>query len=87
MNFVARRHLILAVMLLAPSVRPLFSPPGVEVIDDIYENIAGHLRWTHLNELRRQLHQRGIQLCLVSNKRMSLEMVSQYIALKRRQAL
>jgi uncharacterized protein (DUF58 family) len=87
MNFVARRHLILAVMLLAPSVRPLFSPPGVEVIDDIYENIAGHLRWTHLNELRRQLHQRGIQLCLVSNKRVSLEMVSQYIALKRRQAL
>jgi uncharacterized protein (DUF58 family) len=87
MDFVARRHLVLAVMLLAPSVRPLFSPPGVEKIDDIYENIAGHLHWTHLTELRRQLQQRGIQLCLVSNRSVSLELVSQYIALKRRQAL
>jgi uncharacterized protein (DUF58 family) len=87
MDFVARRHLVLAVMLLAPSVRPLFSPPGVEKIDDIYRNIAGHLHWTRLIELRRQLQQRGIQLCLVSNKSVSLELVSQYIALKRRQAL
>ncbi len=87
MDFVARRHLVLAVMLLAPSVRPLFSPPGVEKIDDIYQNIAGHLHWTRLIELRRQLQQRGIQLCLVSNKSVSLEMVSQYIALTRRQAL
>jgi uncharacterized protein (DUF58 family) len=87
MDFVARRHLVLAIMLLAPSVRPLFTPPGVDKIDDIYQNIAGHLRWTHLTELRRQLHQRGIQLCLVSNQSVSLEMVSQYIALKRRQAL
>jgi uncharacterized protein (DUF58 family) len=87
MDFVARRHLVLAIMLLAPSVRPLFSPPGVEKIDDFYQNIAGHLHWTRLIELRRQLQQRGIQLCLVSNKNVSLEMVSQYIALKRRQAL
>ena len=87
MDFVARRHLVIAVMLLAPSVRPLFSPPGVDKIDDIYQNIAGHLRWTHLTELRRQLHQRGIQFCLVSNKSVSLEVVSRYIALKRRQAL
>jgi uncharacterized protein (DUF58 family) len=87
MDFVARRHLVLAIMLLSPSVRPLFTPPAVEKIDDIYQNIAGHLRWTHLAELRRQLHQRGIQLCLVSNQSVSLEMVTQYIALKRRQAL
>jgi uncharacterized protein (DUF58 family) len=87
MDFVARRHLVLAVMLLSPSVRSLFSPPGVTKIDDIYQNIAGHLRWTHLTELRRQLRQRGIQFCLVSNKSVSLEVVSQYIALKRRQAL
>jgi uncharacterized protein (DUF58 family) len=87
MEFVARRHLVLAVMLLAPSVRPLFSLPGVEKIDDIYQNIAGHLHWTRLIELRRQLQQRGIQLCLVSNRSVSLETVSQYISLKRRQAL
>jgi uncharacterized protein (DUF58 family) len=87
MDFVARRHLVLAVMLLAPSIRPLFAPPGVEKLDDIYQNIAGHVRWTHLIELRRQLRQRGIQLCLVTNQNVSLEMVGQYLALKRRQAL
>jgi uncharacterized protein (DUF58 family) len=87
MDFVARRHLVFAVMLLSPSARPLFSAPGVEKIDDIYQNIGGHLRWTRLTELRRQLQQRGIQLCLVSNRSVSLEMVSQYIALKRRQVL
>jgi uncharacterized protein (DUF58 family) len=87
MDFVARRHLVLAIMLLSPWVRPLFTPPAAEKIDDIYQNIAGHLRWTHLTEVRRQLHQRGIQLCLVSNQSASLEIVTQYISLKRRQAL
>jgi uncharacterized protein (DUF58 family) len=87
MDFVARRHLILAVTVLAPSIRPIFSPPGVTKIDDIYQGIAGHLRWQHLTELRRQLVQRGIQLSLVTDQSLSLEVVSQYVRLKRRQAL
>jgi uncharacterized protein (DUF58 family) len=87
MDFVARRHLILAVTLLAPSIRPIFSPPEVTKVDDIYQNIGGHLRWRHLAELRRQLLQRGIQLSLVTNQSLSLEVVSQYLRLKRRQAL
>src|SRR5260370_37977352 len=50
MDLVARRHLVLAIMLLAPSVRPLFSPPGVEKIDDISHTIARPLHWTPLIE-------------------------------------
>ena len=86
-RFLARRHLVMAIMLLPPDTQPLFSAPGVENTDQIYENIAGHLRWTKLQELRKQLLQAGVLFQLTPGQSFTLTVVSEYLATKRRQLL
>jgi len=86
-RFLARRHLVMAIMLLPPDTQPLFSPPGVEHADQIYENIAGHLRWAKLQELRKQLLQAGVLFQLAPGQSFTLTVVSEYLATKRRQLL
>jgi uncharacterized protein (DUF58 family) len=86
-RFLARRHLVMAIMLLPPDTQPLFSAPGVEHTDQIYENIAGHLRWAKLQELRKQLLQTGVLFQLAPSQSFTLTVVSEYLATKRRQLL
>ncbi len=86
-RFLARRHLVMAIMLLPPETQPLFSAPGVEHTDQIYENIAGHLRWAKLQELRKQLLQAGVLFHLAPGQNFTLTVVSEYLATKRRQIL
>jgi uncharacterized protein (DUF58 family) len=86
-RFLARRHLVMAIMLLPPGTQPLFSAPGVEHTDQIYENIAGHLRWAKLQELRKQLLQAGVRFHLAPDQNFTLTVVSEYLATKRRQLL
>jgi uncharacterized protein (DUF58 family) len=86
-RFLARRHLVMAIMLLPPDTQPLFSAPGVEHTDQIYENIAGHLRWAKLQELRKQLLQAGVLFHLAPGQNFTLTVVGEYLATKRRQIL
>jgi uncharacterized protein (DUF58 family) len=86
-RFLARRHLVMAIMLLPPDTQPLFSAPGVEHTDQIYENIAGHLRWAKLQELRKQLLHSGVLFHLAPGQNFTLTVVSEYLATKRRQIL
>jgi uncharacterized protein (DUF58 family) len=86
-RFLARRHLIMAIMPSPPGTQPLFSAPGVEHTDQIYENISGHLRWTKLQELRKQLLQAGVRFHLAPGESFTLTVVSEYLATKRRQLL
>ena len=86
-RFLARRHLIIAIMPSPPGTQPLFSAPGVEHTDQIYENITGHLRWTKLQELRKQLLQAGVLFHLAPGDKFTLTVVSEYLATKRRQLL
>ena len=86
-RFLARRHLIMAIMPSPPGTQPLFSAPGVEHTDQIYENITGHLRWAKLQELRKQLLQAGVLFHLAPGDKFTLTVVSEYLATKRRQLL
>ena len=86
-RFLARRHLVMPIMLLPPDTQPLFSAPGVEHTGQIYENIAGHLRWAKLQELRKQLLQAGVLFQLAPGQSFTLTVVSEYLATKRRQLL
>src|SRR6201988_376050 len=86
-RFLARRHLVMAIMLLPPDAQPLFSAPGVENTDQIYENIAGHLRWAKLQELRKQLLHSGVLFHLAPGQNFTLTVISEYLATKRRQLL
>jgi uncharacterized protein (DUF58 family) len=86
-ELIRRQHLVLVNMLQPPGVVPLFSNPNVAGLDDLYQQLGGHLRWQNLRELKKILQRRGVQFALPGNERLSAELVSQYLSVKQRQLL
>ncbi|MBI2840777.1 MAG: DUF58 domain-containing protein [Acidobacteria bacterium] len=86
-ELIARQHLVLANMLRPLGARPLFSDPGVAGIDDVYRHLGGHYMWQKLRELENVLRRRGVQFMLLENEKLSAQLVSQYLNVKRRQIL
>jgi uncharacterized protein (DUF58 family) len=86
-DLIRRQHLIMVNMLPPPAVAPVFSGPQIESTDDIYQHLGGHLLWQNLRELGKVLERRGVHFSLLKNERLSVEIVSQYLNVKRRQLL
>jgi len=87
MDLIRRQHLILVNMLQPPGVSPLFTNPNIGSLDDLYQHLGGHLLWQKLRELEKVLQRRGVQFSLLRNERLSAELVSQYLKVKRRQLI
>jgi uncharacterized protein (DUF58 family) len=87
LELIRRQHLVLVNMLRPPGVAPLFSEPSVQTVDDLYEHLGGHLQWQKLRELEKVLQRHGVRFSLLRNERLSAQLVSQYLNVKRRQAL
>lgn len=87
LNVLCRQHLVLVAMLRPSLATPLFTSPTVHNVDDLYQHLAGHLQWWKLKELDRTLARRGVQLILLNQEELSAGLVSQYLAIKRRQLL
>ncbi len=87
LELLRRQHLVLVNMLPPPGVSPAFSDANVDSVDDLYERLGGHLLWQKLRELEKVLHRRGVQFSLLKHERLSAQLVSQYLNVKRRQAL
>lgn len=87
MGLLSRQHLILVNTLQSPDVKPLFADAGIVAMDDIYQHLGGHLRWQELRELDKKLRQRGVTYSALDNERMSAELVTQYLNVKRRQLI
>jgi len=87
MNLIRRQHLVLVNMIQPPGVAPVFTNPNVASVDQLYEHLGGHLQWTRLRELEQVLKRRGVQFSLLGNERLSTELVTQYLNVKRRQLL
>jgi uncharacterized protein (DUF58 family) len=87
MDLIRRQHLVLVNMIQPPGVAPVFTNPNVATVDQLYQHLGGHLQWSKLRELERVLKRRGVQFSLLGNERLSAELVSQYLNVKRRQLL
>lgn len=87
MDLIRRQHLVLVNMAQPPGVEPAFANPNVTTLDHLYQHLAGHLQWQKLRELEKVLHRRGVQFSLLDNERLSAELVTQYLNVKRRQLL
>ncbi len=87
MDLLCRQHLVVVNMMKPAGTNPLFSQPDVNSMDDLYEKLGGHLRWQKLRELEKVLKRRGVRFSLLENEKMSAQLVSQYLEVKRRQAL
>lgn len=87
MDVLCRQHLILVNMLPPPGVEPVFSHGNVESTDEIYERLGAHFRWQKLRELEKVLHRRGVEFAQLNNEKLCPQLVTQYLAVKRRQLL
>lgn len=83
----SRRHLVCVAMQRPEAAAPLFSGKEARGLDDIYRSLGGHLVWHGLREMQQTLRLAGVQLSLVDNERLSAEVVSRYLDVKRRQML
>ena len=84
-GLVCRQHLLLVNMIQPPGVRPLFHNADVARVDDLYRELGGHIQWQNLLELGKKLKSRGVQFSLVQNEKLSADVVTQYLNVKRRQ--
>jgi uncharacterized protein (DUF58 family) len=87
MDLIRRQHLIVVNMLQPPGVSPLFTNPNIASMDDLYQHLGGHLLWQKLREVEKVLQRRGVRFSLLQNERLSAELVSQYLNVKRRQLI
>jgi hypothetical protein len=86
-DLVSRQHVILVNMFRPEVARPLFSSESVSSVNDIYDDLGGHLLWRRLQETQKVLQRRAVGLGLLDHENFCTEMVSQYLTLKRRQVL
>src|SRR6266404_232716 len=87
MDLVCRQHLLLVNMLQPTGATPLFANPNIATLDELYQHLGGHLLWQKLRELEKVLQRRGVRFSLLQNERLSAELVSQYLSVKKRQLL
>ncbi len=86
-ELLARQHLVLAMTIAPVAVRPLFDKEVVNGVDEIYRRLGGHLNWTKLQNIQRILARKQVEFHIVPNQQAGLQLVSQYMNLKRRQLL
>ncbi len=87
MDLISHQHLVLVNMMQPPGARPVFSNPDISYLDQVYEELGGHIRWNNLRELEKVLQRRGVRFSLVPNEKLTAQLVGQYLDVKRRQIL
>ncbi len=86
-RLLSRQHLVLVNQLRAPEIGPLFSGPEVTSHAEIANRLAGHARWVEAHALARTLRPLGIDAHLLEDESLAADLVTQYLQVKRRQAL
>ncbi len=86
-DLIRQQHLVLVNMIPPAGVQPLFEDDQVTEVKEVYDALAGHMRWAGLQELGRSLQQKGVRFSLLSSEKLSAELVTSYLNIKRRQIL
>lgn len=85
-DLLSRKHLLLVNMVTMAGVQPLFDRDE-QGQGDIYEKLAGHLIWKDLHDYRKLLVRKRVTLQLLNSENLALELVNQYLSIKRRQLI
>jgi uncharacterized protein (DUF58 family) len=86
-DLIARHHLVLVNMFKPAGAKPLFSSESISSVNDIYNELGGHMLWRRLRETQKVLQRRGVGFSMLDNENLCTELISQYLTLKRRQVL
>lgn len=83
----ARQHLVLINQVRPARVAPLFDGRLVDDPAELYQRLAGHVRWAELQAVARALRPLGVTMSLMEEEALAGRLVTQYLEVKRRQAL
>jgi uncharacterized protein (DUF58 family) len=86
-DLISRHHVVLVNMIKPMVAKPLFTSESVSSINDIYNDLGGHMLWCRMRETQKVLQRRGVGFAMLDNENLCTELVSQYLTLKRRQIL
>ena len=67
-DLISRRHLVLVNMLRPPNADPLFNSESIVAVDQIYQQLGGHMIWQSLLETERNLKQCGVGFSFLDNE-------------------
>lgn len=86
-DLIRRQHIVCVGMIRPPGARAMFQNTALSGVEPLYGELAGHLRWQNLREVERLLRRRGVGFALADAASLTLEMIRQYMSVKRRQVL
>jgi len=80
------KHLVAAAMMRPPHAEPLFTREAGS-LDDVYEQLGGHMSWRALKETEARLRQEGVRMALLEEASFTRQLVELYDEIKQRQLL
>jgi uncharacterized protein (DUF58 family) len=83
----ARRHLVLVNVTEVAGMKQLFTGDPPADVDALYAGLAGQMLWNRMRTLEIALQNRGVKLTIVNPERIKAQVTSEYLDVKRRQAL
>ncbi|MGA7413343.1 MAG: DUF58 domain-containing protein [Bryobacteraceae bacterium] len=86
-RLLARQHLVVVACPSDAKARPLFSNPDVHDFDSLYGELAGHLLWKKMAEMRARVSHFGVRMNVVAPGRLGLSAATEYFDIKERQLL
>lgn len=86
-RLLASKHLMLVHMITPGGTASIFEGGAPVSVHGIYRALAGHVQWSGLCELQRELHRLGATMSLSDSPALAPEVVTQYINVKQRQML
>jgi hypothetical protein len=66
---------------------PLFTSSHVQSVDDVYQNLGRHIVWENLHETEKRLKKRGIGFSMLDHEKINIQLISQYLNIKKKQIL
>ncbi len=86
-KLLSRQHLVVVACPSDAKARPLFSNTDVAAFDSLYGELAGHLLWKKLAEMRARVSHFGVRMNVVAPGRLGLSAATEYFDIKERQLL
>ena len=83
-GILASQHYVLVNSIRREGIQAMYQADDAKTIAD---EVAGHLRWDGLRQLKTKLRAAGVEFSILEDEKLSLELVNQYLSVKQRQVL
>ncbi len=85
-KFLSARHLVAAATIRPDGAKALFSD-APETVDEVYEQLSGHMAWRALKELEISLRRQGVRFGMFERETLGAQVAGLYADIKSRQLL